>query len=119
MDHDASNQGRLLGRRTDTFLTAFQPSSRPNAGRQIEFHQIDRKTHKRVDVPVVSGDAIVRELGSGQPSSTAAWLGSTKLPSMPNALSGERDFAGRINRTASWPGPAGPNACTNPMPFWT
>ena len=32
-----------------------------------------------VDVPVVSGDAIVRELGSGQPSSTAAWLGPTKL----------------------------------------
>ncbi|MBV8897666.1 MAG: efflux RND transporter permease subunit, partial [Acidobacteriaceae bacterium] len=32
-----------------------------------------------VDVPVVSGDAIVRELGSGQPRSTAAWLGPTKL----------------------------------------
>jgi multidrug efflux pump subunit AcrB len=32
-----------------------------------------------VDVPVVSGDAIVRELGAGQPSSTAAWLGPTKL----------------------------------------
>jgi multidrug efflux pump len=32
-----------------------------------------------VDVPVVSGDAIVRELGAGQPRSTAAWLGPTKL----------------------------------------
>ena len=32
-----------------------------------------------VDVPVVSGDAIVRELGTGQPRSTAAWLGPTKL----------------------------------------
>jgi multidrug efflux pump subunit AcrB len=32
-----------------------------------------------VDVPVVSGDAIVRELGEGQPRSTAAWLGPTKL----------------------------------------
>ena len=32
-----------------------------------------------VDVPVVSGDAIVRELGEGQPRSVAAWLGPTKL----------------------------------------
>ena len=32
-----------------------------------------------VDVPVVSGDAIVRELGEGRPKSTAAWLGPTKL----------------------------------------
>ena len=32
-----------------------------------------------VDVPVVSGDAIVRELGTGQPRSVAAWLGPTKL----------------------------------------
>ena len=32
-----------------------------------------------VDVPVVSGDAIVRELGEGQPRSAAAWLGPTKL----------------------------------------
>src|ERR1700736_5716923 len=32
-----------------------------------------------VDVPVVSGDAIVRELSTGQPSSVAAWLGPTKL----------------------------------------
>jgi multidrug efflux pump subunit AcrB len=32
-----------------------------------------------VDVPVVSGDAIVRELGEGQPRPTAAWLGPTKL----------------------------------------
>jgi multidrug efflux pump subunit AcrB len=32
-----------------------------------------------VDVPVVSGDAIVRELGAGQPKTTAAWLGPTKL----------------------------------------
>jgi multidrug efflux pump subunit AcrB len=32
-----------------------------------------------VDVPVVSGDAIVRELGEGQPRSTAAWRGPTKL----------------------------------------
>ena len=32
-----------------------------------------------VDVPVVSGDAIVRELGEGQPRSIAAWLGPTKL----------------------------------------
>lgn len=32
-----------------------------------------------VDVPVVSGDAIVRELGIGQPRSTAAWRGPTKL----------------------------------------
>ena len=32
-----------------------------------------------VDVPVVSGDAIVRELGEGRPRSTAAWLGPTKL----------------------------------------
>ncbi len=32
-----------------------------------------------VDVPVVSGDAIVRELGAGQPRSVAAWLGPTKL----------------------------------------
>ncbi|HEX4168385.1 MAG TPA: efflux RND transporter permease subunit [Bryobacteraceae bacterium] len=32
-----------------------------------------------VDVPVVSGDAIVRELGAGQPRSIAAWLGPTKL----------------------------------------
>ena len=32
-----------------------------------------------VDVPVVSGDAIVRELGAGQPPSIAAWLGPTKL----------------------------------------
>lgn len=32
-----------------------------------------------VDVPVVSGDAIVRELGAGQPRSMAAWLGPTKL----------------------------------------
>lgn len=32
-----------------------------------------------VDVPVVSGDAIVRELGEGQPRSTAAWMGPTKL----------------------------------------
>ncbi|MBV8142061.1 MAG: efflux RND transporter permease subunit, partial [Verrucomicrobia bacterium] len=32
-----------------------------------------------VDVPVVSGDAIVRELGEGNPRSMAAWLGPTKL----------------------------------------
>ncbi|MBV9483696.1 MAG: efflux RND transporter permease subunit, partial [Acidobacteria bacterium] len=32
-----------------------------------------------VDVPVVSSDAIVRELGAGQPRSIAAWLGPTKL----------------------------------------
>ncbi len=32
-----------------------------------------------VDVPVVSGDAIVRELGEGQPRSTAPWTGPTKL----------------------------------------
>jgi multidrug efflux pump subunit AcrB len=32
-----------------------------------------------VDVPVVSGDAIVRELSTGQPRSVAAWLGPTKL----------------------------------------
>ncbi|MBV8068875.1 MAG: efflux RND transporter permease subunit, partial [Acidobacteriaceae bacterium] len=32
-----------------------------------------------VDVPVVSGDAIVRELGEGKPRSVAAWLGPTKL----------------------------------------
>ena len=32
-----------------------------------------------VDVPVVSGDAIVRELGAGRPRSVAAWLGPTKL----------------------------------------
>jgi multidrug efflux pump subunit AcrB len=32
-----------------------------------------------VDVPVVSGDAIVRELGEGQTRSAAAWLGPTKL----------------------------------------
>ncbi len=32
-----------------------------------------------VDVPVVSGDAIVRELGEGVPRATAAWLGPTKL----------------------------------------
>ena len=32
-----------------------------------------------VDVPVVSGDAIVREMGAGQPRSIAAWLGPTKL----------------------------------------
>jgi multidrug efflux pump subunit AcrB len=32
-----------------------------------------------VDVPVVSGDAIVRELGAGQPRSVAAWMGPTKL----------------------------------------
>ncbi|MBV8552778.1 MAG: efflux RND transporter permease subunit [Acidobacteriaceae bacterium] len=32
-----------------------------------------------VDVPVVSGDAIVRELGTGKPRSVAAWLGPTKL----------------------------------------
>jgi multidrug efflux pump subunit AcrB len=32
-----------------------------------------------VDVPVVSGDAIVRELGEAQPRSTAAWRGPTKL----------------------------------------
>src|SRR6201997_3726623 len=32
-----------------------------------------------VDVPVVSGDAIVRELGEGQPRSTAAWMGPSKL----------------------------------------
>ena len=32
-----------------------------------------------VDVPVVSGDAIVRELGEGEPRATAAWLGPTKL----------------------------------------
>ncbi|MGO4514592.1 efflux RND transporter permease subunit [Terriglobus sp. 2YAB30_2] len=32
-----------------------------------------------VDVPVVSGDAIVRELGEGQPRATAAWVGPTKL----------------------------------------
>ncbi len=32
-----------------------------------------------VDVPVVSGDAIVRELGAGQPRFVAAWLGPTKL----------------------------------------
>ena len=32
-----------------------------------------------VDVPVVSGDAIVRELGAGQPRPVAAWLGPTKL----------------------------------------
>ncbi len=32
-----------------------------------------------VDVPVVSGDAIVRELGAGQTRSRAAWLGPTKL----------------------------------------
>jgi multidrug efflux pump subunit AcrB len=32
-----------------------------------------------VDVPVVSGDAIVRELGAGQARSVAAWLGPTKL----------------------------------------
>jgi len=41
-----------------------------------------------VDVRVISGDAIMRELASGQPSSAAAWLGPTKLPSMPNALLG-------------------------------
>ncbi|HYZ83699.1 MAG TPA: efflux RND transporter permease subunit [Bryobacteraceae bacterium] len=32
-----------------------------------------------VDVPVVSGDAIVRELGEGKPRSVAAWLGPTRL----------------------------------------
>jgi multidrug efflux pump subunit AcrB len=32
-----------------------------------------------VDVPVVSGDAIVRELGAGQPRSVAAWMGPTRL----------------------------------------
>ena len=32
-----------------------------------------------VDVPVVSGDAIVRELGEGEPRAMAAWLGPTKL----------------------------------------
>jgi len=32
-----------------------------------------------VDVPVVSGDAIVRELGAGQSRFTASWLGPTKL----------------------------------------
>ena len=32
-----------------------------------------------VDVPVVSGDAIVRALGAGQPRAVAAWLGPTKL----------------------------------------
>jgi multidrug efflux pump subunit AcrB len=32
-----------------------------------------------VDVPVVSGDAIVREIGAGQPKPVAAWLGPTKL----------------------------------------
>ncbi len=32
-----------------------------------------------VDVPVVSGDAIERELAAGQPRSVAAWLGPTKL----------------------------------------
>ena len=32
-----------------------------------------------VDVPVVSSDAIVRELGEGKPRSIAAWLGPTKL----------------------------------------
>jgi multidrug efflux pump subunit AcrB len=32
-----------------------------------------------VDVPVVSGDAIVRELGEGEPRAVAAWLGPTKL----------------------------------------
>jgi multidrug efflux pump subunit AcrB len=32
-----------------------------------------------VDVPVVSGDAIVRELGEGEPRTTAAWQGPTKL----------------------------------------
>jgi multidrug efflux pump subunit AcrB len=32
-----------------------------------------------VDVPVVSGDAIVRELGAGRPRSVAAWLGPSKL----------------------------------------
>ncbi len=32
-----------------------------------------------VDVPVVSGDAIVRELGTGKPKPVAAWLGPTKL----------------------------------------
>jgi multidrug efflux pump len=32
-----------------------------------------------VDVPVVSGDAVVRELGAGTPKSIAAWLGPTKL----------------------------------------
>lgn len=32
-----------------------------------------------VDVPVVSGDAIERELAAGQPRPVAAWLGPTKL----------------------------------------
>lgn len=32
-----------------------------------------------VDVPVVSGDAIVRELGEGKARSVAAWVGPTKL----------------------------------------
>ncbi|HMJ63646.1 MAG TPA: efflux RND transporter permease subunit [Bryobacteraceae bacterium] len=32
-----------------------------------------------VDVPVVSGDAIERELAAGQPRPIAAWLGPTKL----------------------------------------
>jgi multidrug efflux pump subunit AcrB len=32
-----------------------------------------------VDDPVVAGDAIKRELGAGQPSLIAAWLGPTKL----------------------------------------
>lgn len=32
-----------------------------------------------VDVPVVSGDAIERELGAGKPRDVAAWLGPTKL----------------------------------------
>ena len=32
-----------------------------------------------VDDPVVAGDAIKRELGSGHPSKIAAWLGPTKL----------------------------------------
>lgn len=32
-----------------------------------------------VDMPVVAGDAIKRELGSGSPSDLASWLGPTKL----------------------------------------
>ncbi len=32
-----------------------------------------------VDMPVVAGDAIKRELGSGSPRSLASWIGPTKL----------------------------------------
>ena len=63
---------RVVSRRSQAFAWRLQTQSHKGARTRTALGLL-------VDVPVVSGDAIVRELGAGQPRSVAAWLGPTKL----------------------------------------